>query len=178
MPPAIAADGGPIQVGQPLPEVRIAGEREGELQLEGNDIRYVPWSPSALRGKPRIVYHIAARPGVDKIHTKLFERITELDIDTDRYVTLTLLNGDDVTLGVTRIARGELEKNKKKYPEGNFVFDGSSAAQQAWALQRKSSAVILVDESGMVLFFKDGALTDAEREQLLEQVIAVSGHPP
>ena len=40
----------------------------------------------------------------------------------------------------------------------------------------EAEELILVDADGVVLFFKDGALSDAEREQLISRVISESGH--
>ena len=56
------------------------------------------------------------------------------------------------------------------------MFDGDSSAQRCWQLSRKSSAVILVDGRGRVLFFKDGPLSDEETRGLIEQVKQVSGY--
>lgn len=173
---ALAEDGSPIKLGEPLPTIQYAGDNDGELQIVDGDIEYVPWSTEDLTGKPRIVYSLAARAGIDKIHGALFSSLTELQIDPQTFLTLTLLNGDDVTLGVTGIARSEFAKNKKKYPAGEFVFDADSTAQKAWRLERKSSAVILVDHNGVVLFFKDGELSDAESQQLIELVKEQSGY--
>ena len=173
---APANDDSPIRLGEVLPEVQLAGDTVGALAIVDGRIHYEPWSTRDLTGKPRIVYHLAARPGIDKIHAALFAALSDLQIDPDTFVTLTLLNGDDVSFGVTGIARSEFEKNKRKYPAGEFVFDGDSSAQRRWQLARKSSAVILVDDRGRVLFFKDGPLSDEETRGLIEQVKQVSGY--
>lgn len=166
----------PVRLGEVLPEVRLVGDTVGVLALVDDQVYFEPWSTQDLTGKPRIVYHLAARPGIDKIHAALFAALSELQIDPNTFVTLTLLNGDDVSFGVTGIARSEFEKNKRKYPAGEFVFDGDASAQRSWQLARKSAAVILVDDRGRVLFFKDGPLSDEETRGLIEQVKQVSGN--
>ncbi len=48
-----------------------------------------------------------------------------------------------------------------------MVLDKQGLAQTTWDLELKSSAIILLDPSGKVLFMKDGELSQAEIDQVI-----------
>ena len=63
-----------------------------------------------------------------------------------------------------------LKKNKRRYPDSTIVQDDTGAALKAWQLQTKNAAVIIVSAQGDVLYFKQGALSDAEITEVVDIV--------
>lgn len=170
---ANAAD---IEVGEKLPDVNIQDKGmlvpdtkvvDGKLVFpDGGEIDYRPWSSSELTGKIRTVYHLAARIGIDNINAHYIDAIIAADLDEHGpdalYQTVTVLNTDEALWGTTGLAHRRMENSQKEYPYAGYVIDAEGKALAAWGLESKSSAVIIVDENGEVLWYKDGKLTDAE----------------
>ena len=48
------------------------------------------------------------------------------------------------------------------------MVDGEGKILQAWDLQPKSAAVMILDAEGTVLFFKEGALTESEQSEVID----------
>ena len=71
--------------------------------------------------------------------------------------------------------RSKLEGNKEKYPWSIMVLDKDGVARDIWQLEKKSSAIIVLDQNQQVRWFKDGKLSEQEQRQvmqLLEQLQA------
>lgn len=156
-----------IKIGEPLPYVEYSGNKNGLLLIDSQKkVSFKNWSTKNIKGKPHIIYHLAAREETQYINKTTIDAIDSLKIPEEDLSFLTLLNGDDVPFGATGIARSHFVKSKKAYPNSTFVFDSQSKAQAAWQLSRKSSALILLDEAGLVLFYKDGKLSTQEKNLL------------
>lgn len=152
------------EAGMLVPEYTIVNERM--THKEGTDIDYRPWSSSELTGRIRTVYHLAARIGMDDINAHYIDAIIAGDLDEDLpdspYQTVTILNTDDALWGTSGLAKSRMEDSQKTYPYAGYVIDDEGRALEAWGLQPKNSAVIIIDADGKVLWFKEGKLTDAE----------------
>lgn len=164
---------------QVLPTVTLGGEGDdhsGQIVYDKQDkqLVYLPWSSASLTGKTFVLYYLAARKGSDDIN-KAF--ITALDkLPPQSHQLVVMLNIDDVFTGGKYLARKTFESNAKEH--GNevvFILDGSSFIQQQWCIHEKSSTIILVNAKGDVVRAKDGALTEAEIQDYLEQISVSSG---
>jgi YtfJ family uncharacterized protein len=58
--------------------------------------------------------------------------------------------------------KSSAEDSKKEFPWSAMVLDAKGMARNAWALTPESSAIILLDKEGKVLFAKDGQLDATE----------------
>jgi uncharacterized protein len=150
---------GKIKIGQPLPEVYLHGSA-GELLNVGKQVNYRYWSADSLVGKVRTVYHLAARWRIDEINKKYIDAVNREKFPAKKYKTLTILNIDDVFVGGSAMARDRFEDSRREHPEGEFVIDDSSRVREAWGIEKRGSAVIVVGKDGKVLAFNDGPLTD------------------
>jgi YtfJ family uncharacterized protein len=157
-----------LTVGQTLPEVVLNG-RAGELEFDGEELKYKPWNSSDLVGKVHTVYHLAARRGIDKINKRYIEMINAERLPSDKYRTVSILNIDDVSIGGRGFARRKYEERRKK-SSSEFVLDDSSKVRESWGLDKKGSAVILVGKDGKVLAYKDGALKDDEIQAFINLI--------
>ncbi|BDU71289.1 YtfJ family protein [Mesoterricola silvestris] len=153
-----------IPVGTRLPEAHVADK--GLLVLDGKAVTYHPWKASATNGRVRTIYHLAARMGIDDINkpyidaliaAKLPERLPD-----SPYKTVTVLNLSEANWVTHGIGVSRLEKNQRDTPYALFVADEKGAARAAWGLAPGTSAVIVLDRDGTVLFFKEGRLSPEE----------------
>jgi len=157
-----------LELNQPLPKVEIA--QKGEVLLEGENIRYTAWESAQLTGKVRIVQHMAGKPAAKKINEPLIEGIKAAKFDQEKYQTTTIINASDAVWGTSALITGKAEKNKALYPWSSIVVDEKGQVRNAWKLEKDSSAIAVLNQSGEVLFFKDGALTPEEVKSVLELV--------
>ncbi len=171
-----AAYSGEIKVGEPLPPVVV--EKRGQMVFdyeiedgkmvfkENSEIEYRKWSSAELTGRVRTVYHLAARTGTDDINKAYIDALVAADmpeyLPDSPYKTTTILNTDDAMWGTAGIGSGRLEKSQKEFPYAFYVNDEEGLVREAWGLNKKSSAVIILDKNGKVLFFKDGEMTGEE----------------
>ncbi|MNJ05219.1 Bacterial protein [compost metagenome] len=50
------------------------------------------------------------------------------------------------------------------------MVDSNGNVKRAWDLQPKGSAIVVLDKEGKIQFAKDGALTPAEVQQVIDQL--------
>lgn len=154
--------------GEPLPPLRI--DSPGELRLDGDRIEYAPWDSTRLGDKLQIVQYLAARASARDINRPFTDRLERSGIPLERYHLTTIVNLDDALFGTRTFVMSELESNKRRYFRSSIVADDAGAGRAAWGLAAKSSAVLLVDGNGRVLFFREGAMSETEIEQVLALV--------
>ena len=152
-----------IATGQPLPPLQI--DELGECVLRGDDTAFVPWRSDSLSGKVQVVEYMAARAGIDKIQQPLYAAINAAALPADRLALVKLVNADDALFGTGALVAPEIGKNKRLRTDETLVVDAEGVGRQRWQLQPKGSAVAIVDATGTVLFFKEGALTADEVAQ-------------
>jgi YtfJ family uncharacterized protein len=167
---------GPIQVGQPLPEITIQKKgmmvpdyevKEGRMIFKkGGSINYQAWHSKEMTGRVRTVYHLAARDGMDEINASYIDALVAESLPETLpdapYKTITILNLDDALWGTRGIAKMRLEKSQKEFPYARYVADEKGTAMEAWGLKKKESAVIVLSPEDRVLFFKEGKMTSEE----------------
>ena len=154
-----------FETGQRVPPVGIADR--GELILENDKFSYKNWNSAQLPGKVRILQHIAGRTSAKEKNATLIEAIKAAKLPHDVYQTTTIVNTDDAIPGSGMFVRSSLESNKKLYPWSQFIVDSDGLVRKAWQLDEGSSAIVVLDKEGRVQWAKDGALTQAEVQQVV-----------
>ncbi|TNI78897.1 YtfJ family protein [Aeromonas sobria] len=145
-----------IKDGNPVPLVNV--NDQGELVLNGKDIGYQPWQSQALTGKVFMIQHIAGRSSAKELNAPMIEAIKAAKLPQDKYQTVTIINSNDAIWGTSGFVKSSAEDSKKEFPWSAMVLDAKGMARNAWDLTPESSAIILLDKEGKVLFAKDGPL--------------------
>ncbi|WP_052282455.1 YtfJ family protein [Kluyvera genomosp. 1] len=151
--------------GQRVAPVGVADR--GELILDNDKFSYKNWNSAQLAGKVRVVQHIAGRSSAKEKNAALIEAIKSAGLPHDRYQTTTIVNTDDAIPGSSMFVRSSIESNKKLFPWSQFVVDSDGVVRKAWQLNEGSSAIVVLDKDGRIQWSKDGALTDAEVQQVI-----------
>ncbi|MBD2858101.1 hypothetical protein IB286_03705 [Spongiibacter sp. KMU-158] len=158
-----------IMIGKNLPIISLPSNA-GQLVFNDGKLRYLGWNTESLQGRTHLLYIVAARMGVDKINEPLLDALLAAGgveaFPDERVRVVSILNIDDVMPFGGGFAKAAFEhaRKQKENQHAVFVLDDRSATQQAWGFSRKGSAVIIVDEQGVVLRYKDGALSGDEIE--------------
>jgi YtfJ family uncharacterized protein len=157
--------------GEPLPAVVLDGEA-GELYVVHEEVRYRAWSSEALTGKIFVLYHLAARHNIDKVNQAFIDTLDTEEFPSEHYQLVTILNIDDVfTLGGSMARRGfESSRTKRLTSRTAYVLDDQSKVRDTWGLEKKGSAVIIVDKEGIVLCHKDSVLTKQEITKFITRI--------
>ncbi|WP_319782571.1 YtfJ family protein [Oceanisphaera sp. IT1-181] len=159
-----------LQLNQAAPAVTVTNQ--GELILNNEQLSARNWQLSKGAGKVRLVQHIAGRSSAKELNAPLVRAITAAKLPRDRYQTVTIINVKDAIFGTSAFVRSSAESSKREFPWSSIVVDENGVVAQTWQLKAKSSSVVLLDQKGVVLFAKEGALTS---EQIMEVMMLVRG---
>jgi len=151
-----------------LPKLTISDK--GQLIFEGNRFHYQPWSSDSLTGKVFVIQAMAGRTSSQQMNAPLIEAIKQAELPPDAFQVVTIINTNDALIGTAGFVRSSIESNKRQHPEASFVVDRCGNMLTAWGLSKRSSAIILLDNAGMIRFAKDGALTPEEVQHTMQMI--------
>ncbi|MCZ4295672.1 YtfJ family protein [Vibrio sinaloensis] len=157
-----------IALGQAVPTVEV--KSYGEIILQGDDTAFQTWSTQDMTGKVRVIQAIAGRSSSKELNAPLMAAITAAKFPQQSYQTTSIINQDDAIWGTGSFVKSSAEDSKKEFPWSSMVLDEEGAVASHWDLAKESSAIIVQDKQGKVLFVKEGALDESEIEQVLKLV--------
>lgn len=155
-----------ITLGQALPSVSIASAGELILTSQKNII-YQDWSSQNLVGKVRVIQAIAGRSHAKEMNEPLMTAITKAEFPAQQYQTTTIVNQDDAIWGTGSFVKSSVQESKQDFPWSSIVLDETGKAAKTWQLKNESSAIIVQDKEGKVLFIKEGSLSPSEIQNVL-----------
>ncbi|MBW3697444.1 YtfJ family protein [Vibrio sp. T187] len=159
-----------LTVGQTVPAVKVSAH--GEIVLNDNDTAYQAWATEQLLGKVRVIQAIAGRSSSKEMNAPLMAAITASKFDAENYQTTTVINQDDSIWGTGSFVKSSAESSKQEFPWSSMVVDEEGEVAKAWDLQEESSAIIVQDKQGKVLFVKEGSLSEDEVNQVIKLIAA------
>jgi YtfJ family uncharacterized protein len=159
-----------LQAGQSLPVLDI--REGGEVTLSDSDIVKTPWSSKSFnsRGKVQLVQYVAANRGAVRQNKAFTDSLIEKQFSSEQLDTTVIVHFADTMSLLKGIVVNRIAKNKAKHETIHFVIDDDSLGLQRWGMKNKSFAIIVLDESGKVLFAKDGPLSNLEVESTIELI--------
>ncbi|CAB5657469.1 YtfJ family protein [Providencia hangzhouensis] len=160
-----------IQLNQSVPAVSVTDKGELVMNNDGK-LDYQPWKSQQLVGKVRTIQHIAGRSSAKELNAPLVEAIKQAKFPHDSYQTTTIINTDDAIFGTGVFVKNSVEDSKKEFPYSQFIVDSEGTVKNAWGLKPESSAIIVLDNQGKVLFFKDGELNTQEIQKVISLLVS------
>ncbi|PMH42552.1 hypothetical protein BCU68_14025 [Vibrio sp. 10N.286.49.B3] len=157
-----------LTLGQTTPPVTISDQ--GEIMVQEKKVSYQEWSNTQMLGKVRVIQAIAGRSGAKKMNAELMTAITAANFSAEDYQTTTVINQDDAVWGTGSFVKSSAQDSKKEFPWSSMVLDKTGLLASTWDLQPESSAIIVQDKQGKVLFIKEGALSESEINSVLELI--------
>jgi YtfJ family uncharacterized protein len=156
---------GDVIPGERLSDLSIADR--GELVLSDGDVEYKPWSYPQQPGKVHVVQYMAATMSASKIQEPFRDKMgTDLPQD-NAFLSTTILNLDEAMWGTSGMVVSKLKSSKQAFPYAVMVVDEKGAGLSQWQLEKENSAVIVTDAAGVVRYFKQGSMTEAEIDSTL-----------
>jgi hypothetical protein len=157
-----------LLVGNTLPAVDVS--HYGEIILNNGKTEYQAWATKNLLGKVRVVQAIAGRSSSKELNAPLMTAITAAKFPEDSYQTTTIINQDDAIWGTGSFVKSSAESSKEEFPWSSMVLDEDGAVASSWDLKKESSAIIIQDKQGSILFVKEGALNKSEVSQVIDLI--------
>mgnify|MGYP006228648591 CR=1 FL=1 len=105
-----------IKLSQPRPKVTL--NELGKLNLEEEQIGYVPLNSSELRGKVFTIYHLAGTRSAASLNDSFITQHLEEQFDLlpgNPLQTFNIINLDDAMFGTSCIVQHTVEDGKRKY---------------------------------------------------------------
>ncbi len=146
-----------MDIGKPLPDVRLTGEAGG--CIDGK-----PFDSQKLRGKVRLIVY--SDPDKRDLNEAFFRRVKALHLDRTRYGSVAIINMAATWLP-NFVLEAILKKKQKEYPDTLYVKDMHKAIVKAWDVADENQDIIITDKEGRVLFYKVGKLLPAEQERAI-----------
>ncbi len=157
-----------LSIGETVPDVKVGAY--GEIVMQGEGIAYQPWSSQHMLGKVRVIQAIAGRSSAKEMNAPLMSAITAAEFPEESYQTTTIINQDDSIWGTGSFVKSSAQDSKLEFPWSSLVLDKNGKVASTWALQEESSAIIVQDKQGKVVFIKEGALTTDEINQVVHLI--------
>ncbi|NLS12423.1 YtfJ family protein [Vibrio sp. SM6] len=154
-----------ITVGQPVPNVDV--NAYGEIVLQGEGTAFQPWNSQLMLGKVRVIQAIAGRSSAKEMNAPLMSAITQAQFPSESYQTTTIINQDDAMWGTGSFVKSSALESKTAFPWSSMVLDESGVVASAWQLAPESSAIVVQNKQGDVLFVKEGALNNDEISRVI-----------
>ncbi|UFN69893.1 YtfJ family protein [Vibrio alginolyticus] len=157
-----------LSVGETVPSAKVAAY--GEIVLQGEGVAYQPWATQHMQGKVRVIQAIAGRSSSKEMNAPLMSAITAAQFPQESYQTTTIINQDDAIWGTVSFVKSSAQDSKKEFPWSSMVLDENGVVANTWDLKEESSAIIVQDKTGKVLFVKEGALEQDEIAKVIELI--------
>ena len=158
---------GSLKHGQSLPFLDI--QVGGEISVSNDDVVKKPWNSKSFetRGKVQLVQYLAANRGAVRQNKAFNDSLIERQFTSKQLDTTVIVHFADTMSLLKGVVVNRIAKNKVKHETIHFVIDNNGVGLQRWGMKNKSSAIIVLDASGKVLFAKDGPLSEYEIESTI-----------
>lgn len=159
-----------LETGQSLPLLDI--REGGEIYLGENTIVEMPWSSKSFEsnGKVQFVQYVAANRGAVSQNKMFTDALKKKQYSSEELETTIIVHMADTIFLAKGLVLKKMASKKAAYQSINFVIDDMGVGLERWGMKNKSSAVIVLDASGKVLFAKDGPLSETEVENAIKLI--------
>ena len=164
------ADGaieGSLKHGQSMPFLNI--QVGGEITVSNDDVFKKPWNSRSFEtsGKVQLIQYMAANTGAVLQNKAFNDSLKEKKFSSTHLDTTVIVHFADTMSLLKGIVVNRVAKNKAMHEKINFVIDDNGVGLQRWGMKNKSSAIIVLDANGKILFVKDGPLSEYEIESTI-----------
>ncbi len=157
-----------IELGQVPPTVQLSGKKGGR-------VTGTPWSSTEIKGKIYTLMYVD--PDAKDMNIPTEKALKAQNFPKDRYGSIAVINME-ATWKPNFIINKILKGKQKDYPDTIYVRDMNYYIADAWKLKKNGSyAVLCFDKDGKLIFIKDGKLSDADIQKLIE-TIKTALNPP
>ena len=155
-------------IGKQLPFISI--DDKGQMQVSGDEVTFKSFSSADFQGKVTTLLVIAARDSAAKKNEAFQDELKKAAYSPAKHNVVSIIGLNQAIFGTKGIALGRSKDKKLASPTAQIVIDAGGVAVKAWGLSKKSYAVIILDQQGRVVRFKDGAMSEAEMADFIAAI--------
>ncbi len=149
-----------LPVGEKAPLITLSDKLGG--RIDGT-----PWSSSELTGKVWVVFY--ADPDESDLNDHAADALKAEKFPDEQYGSVAVVNMA-ATWKPNRIIEMILKKKQESFPSTIYVKDYKKTLVEKWNLADDSNDVVAFDKEGVVIFSRDGKLSDADLTQLIKVI--------
>ena len=149
-----------IEIGTIPPKVELKEKLGGKL--DGT-----PWSSEELQGKVSVFFYVD--PDEKDTNNDASEALNKEKFPDDTYQSFGIINMAATWMPNFAISSA-LKKKQKRYPKTIYVRDYKKVLVHEWNIADDSSDVLAFDKKGVLIFRKDGKLTEEEIQTLIKVI--------
>ncbi len=171
-----------IETEQTLPEVIF--DSAGEIVYIDGKATFQAWSSTQPAGQMAVLNIIEASNKAADLNTPFFDRLVEKKIPAGQLLSVNIIVSKKIAGPFRGFVKRSLKKNKKRYPDTVLIEDREGLSWQQWSQGETQSAVMLLDKTQQVIFYREGKLTEEDSakffaliEQHLQIDVLAHAHP-
>jgi YtfJ family uncharacterized protein len=149
-----------IEVGKLSPTVELKEKQGG--RLDGT-----PWSSAELQGKVSVLFYVD--PDEKDTNNAASDALENEEYPGDKFQAFGIVNMAATWMPNFAISAA-LNDKQKRYPRTIYVRDYKKLLVKEWNIADDSSDVLAFDKKGVLIFRKDGKLSAAEIQTLLNTI--------
>lgn len=149
-----------LAIGQAPKPVTLQGDLGG--RLDGT-----PWSSDTLNGKVSVLFYVD--PDEKDLNNDASEALKAANFPRDKYQSFGIINMAATWLPNFAIS-SSLKKKQKQYKDTIYVRDYDKVLVKEWGLTDDTSDVLAFDKNGILIFRKDGKLSEQDIETLVKSI--------
>lgn len=149
-----------LPVGKKPPVINLSGDL-------GARVDGTPWSSSEIKGKVFTMFYVD--PDEKDLNDHVSKRLKKENFPKDKVGSIAVINMD-ASWAPNFAIESSLEDKQKEYPTTIYVKDFEKVLVKKWKLKDDSSDILAFDKTGKVIFSKDGKLSEADIERLLQAI--------
>ena len=122
------------------------------------------WDSATLKDKVHVIFYVD--PDEKDTNDAFANALKAANLDQTKYATVAIVNMA-ATWKPNVIIEALLESKQEKFPEATYVKDKKKVLVKEWGLKDDSSDILVLNQSGKVLYSYEGKLDAAEIDKVL-----------
>jgi len=133
----------------------------------GGHLDGTPWSSDTLKEKVSVIFYVD--PDEKDLNNDASEALKEAKFPREQYQSYGIINMAATWLPNAAIS-SSLNKKQKQYPDTIYVRDYKKVLVKEWGIADDTSNVLAFDKNGLLIFRKDGKLSEEDIKTLVKEV--------
>jgi hypothetical protein len=150
----------------------VVGEKPVKLELSGRDggrLDNTAWSSSELKDYVWCLFYVD--PDESDLNLAAEEALEAEDISGDKLKTAAVINYKATKLPGFAVSM-VLKNKQKKHPNTLYLKDNNLVFVDKWGLTTDTYCVLVFDKNGVLVYRKDGQLSEKDIEEYIQTIKA------
>jgi predicted transcriptional regulator len=150
-----------LPLGEVPPTVTLDGKIGG--RLDGS-----AWSSTEIKGKAYTLWYVD--PDEADMNDHVSDRLSKEDFPEGKLGSIAIINMAAAPWKPNFAIESALKDSQEEFPSTIYIKDFKKVLVKEWNLEDHSCDIILFDQTGKVVFSKDGKFSQEDVEQLVAAI--------